>query len=65
MSGQSNDCLRVCNDKMKFFYQDGNGTHFLECMGYTAVATSNFNFFNRIAGDHQSSCCRHILVSIK
>ena len=30
MSGQSNDCLRVCNVKMKFFYQDGNGAHFQE-----------------------------------
>ena len=28
MSGQSNDCLRVCNIKMKIFYWDRNGAHF-------------------------------------
>ena len=28
MSGQSNDCLRVCNIKVKIFYQGRNVAHF-------------------------------------
>ena len=30
MNGQSNNCLRVCNVKMKKNYQGGNASHFHE-----------------------------------
>ena len=33
MSGQSNDCLRVCNVKMKIFNWGGNRAHFHEFTG--------------------------------
>ena len=53
MSGQSNDCLRVCNVKMKnFFTEAETGAHFQECIGCRAVASTDLNFFHRIWGTH-------------
>ena len=46
MSGPSNDCLRVCNVKMKNFYRGGNGAHFREWLGYGAVASTDFKIFS-------------------
>ena len=43
ISGQSNDCLRVCNVKMNFFYWGGNRAHFQEFSGFGAVASSDLN----------------------
>ena len=45
MSGQSNDCLWVCNVKIKKFYWGGNGAHFREFLGFGAVASSDLNSF--------------------
>ena len=45
MGGQSNDCLRVCNIKIKIKnYEGRNRAHFQECLGYRAVASSDLNF---------------------
>ena len=47
MSGQSNDCLRICNVKMKKnFYRSGNGAHLRECRGYRAVASADLKIFS-------------------
>ena len=46
MSGQSNDCLWVCNVKMKKFYQGGNGAHFGEFLGFGAIALSDLKIFS-------------------
>ena len=50
MSGQSNDCLRVCNVKMKKFYRGRNGAHFRECRGYGAVALADLKIFSWDSG---------------
>ena len=43
MSGQSNDCLWVCNVKMKTFLPGGNGAHFCGFLGFGAIALSDLN----------------------
>ena len=43
MSGQSNDCLKVCNIKMKKIYQGKTRAHFQEFTGYGAIASRNLN----------------------
>ena len=45
MSGQSNDCPRICNVKMKKIYWGRNRAHFREFMAYGTVASSNLNYF--------------------
>ena len=47
MNGQSNDCLRVCNVKMKKKLPGQKQGTFLR-MGYGAVALTNLNFFHGI-----------------
>ena len=46
MSGQSKDCLWVCNVKMKKVYQGGNGAHFRGFLGFGAVASSDLKIFS-------------------
>ena len=46
MSGQSNDCLRVCNVKMKKILQGRNGAHFHAYMGYRV--TKKINWHNEV-----------------
>ena len=43
MSGQSNDCLRLCNVKMKKIYQGQNISQ--EFTGYRAIVSNNLNYF--------------------
>ena len=50
MSGQSKDCLWVCNVKMKKFYQGGNGAHFRGFLGFGAVVSNNLKFFSWDSG---------------
>ena len=64
MSGQSNDCLRVCNIKMKIFLPDQKCGTFLRMYEIQGCSANQLNFFHRITGDYQSSCCGHILVNI-
>ena len=45
MSGQSNDCLWVCNVKMKKFYWGRNGAHFWEFWGFGVIVSSDLNLF--------------------
>ena len=47
MSGQSNDCLWVCNVNENFFYQDGNGAHFQEFLDFGTIASSDLNLFQQ------------------
>ena len=57
MSGQSNDGLRVCNVKMKKFYQDRNEAHVCACMGYGALASTDLNlFFSKIVKLDEEEC---------
>ena len=45
MNGQPNDCLRICNVKMKkILLQQKQGT-FLRINGLQPVALSNLNYF--------------------
>ena len=50
MSGQSKDCLWVCNVKMKNFYQGGNRAHFRGFLGFGAVASSDLKIFSWDSG---------------
>ena len=45
MSGQSNDCLKVCNVKMKIFLPGWKWGIFLRIRRLQPVALSNLNFF--------------------
>ena len=44
MSGWSNDCLRVCNVKMKKNYLGRNRAYSREFTAYRAVASCNLNY---------------------
>ena len=46
MSGQSKDCLWVCNVKMKKFYRGRNRAHFRGFLGFGAVASSDLKIFS-------------------
>ena len=66
MSGQSNNCLRVCNVKMKKNYQGGNAPHFCElfsmgrCMSHVWVGRSN----THVSGQ-SNNCLRVCNVKMK
>ena len=45
MSGQSNDCLWVCNVKIKKNYQGRNRVHFQEFLDFGAIVSANLNLF--------------------
>ena len=62
MSGQFNDCLWVCNVKMKKNLLGWKQGTFPSIFGFWAVASSILNLFDEISGGHQSNCCRHILA---
>ena len=59
MSGQSNDCLRVGNIKMKIFLLGQKWGTFLRMKGLQGCRVNQFKFFHRITGDYKSSCCGH------
>ena len=46
-SGQSNDCVRVCNVKMKKNLTGAGMGHISENVGVTGVVSSNLNFFQQ------------------
>ena len=50
MSGQSEDCLWVCNVKMKKILPGGNGEHFRGFLGFRAVALSDLKIFSWDSG---------------
>ena len=50
MSGQSKDCLWVCNVKMKKFYRGGNGAHFCGFLGFRTVALRDLKIFSWVSG---------------
>ena len=67
MSGQSIDCPRVCNVKMKMkvnFTRAEMEQISKNDMGYGAVASSDLNFFDKIASDYWSTSCKNFLVNI-
>ena len=45
MSGQSKDCLWVCNVKMEKFYRGGKGAHFHGFLGFRAIALRDLKIF--------------------
>ena len=47
MSGQSNDCLRVCNVKMKKKITRAEMGHISENVGLQGIASNNLNFFGQ------------------
>ena len=62
-SGQSKDCLWVCNVKMKKIFI-GAEKHFRGFLDFGVIALSNLKIFHGIRGTHQSICCGHILANI-
>ena len=62
MSGQSEDCLWVCNVKMKKFLLGQKRGTFPWIFGFWGCSIEGF--FHGIRSTHESNCCRHILANI-
>ena len=65
MSGQSKDCLWICNVKIEKFLPGQKQGTFPWIFGFRGRSIEGFeNIFHGIWGTHESNCCRHILANI-